>query len=170
MKDEIRPFMAEDIPLKVRWINDPANNQFLHSDIPIQEDKTRIRFEKIKDRDDRYDATILADDIPCGTIGLLSIDRKNSKAEFYVAMGEISLKGKGVSTKAGKLVLEYAFRDLGLNRVYLFTETGNIPAQKLFEKIGFLREGCLKDDIWSHGHFADRYVYGVSKKDYLSQV
>ena len=162
----IRQFERTDIPKKVEWINNPANNQFLHYDIPLEITKTQEWFDKNLGRTDRFDAVIEADGVPCGTIGLLSIDRKNSKAEYYIAMGETELKGKGVSTQASKLILDYAFSELGLNRVYLFTETENIAAQKLFEKVGFVKEGRLKNDIVSHGRFVDRFAYGSCKEDY----
>lgn len=81
-------------------------------------------------------------------------------------MGEISLKGKGVSTNASKLLLEYAFNVLKLNRVYLFTEKENLIAQKLFEKVGFIREGLIREDIISRGKYVDRYIYGICKKDF----
>jgi RimJ/RimL family protein N-acetyltransferase len=84
-------------------------------------------------------------------------------------MGEISLKGKGVSTNASKLLLEYAFNVLKLNRVYLFTEKENLIAQKLFEKVGFIREGLIREDIISRGKYVDRYIYGICKKDFLSE-
>ena len=165
----VRKFERTDIPQKVEWINNPSNNQFLHYDIPIEVGKTQIWFDNVNGRTDRYDAVIEADGAACGTIGLLGIDRKNSKAEFYIAMGETSLKGKGISTQASRLILEYAFMELGLNRVYLFTETENIPAQRLFEKVGFIKEGCIRQDIISHGRFVDRYVYGICKEDYIKE-
>lgn len=114
----------------------------------------------------RYDAVIEADGIPYGTIGLLSIDKKKSKAEYYIAMGEPSLKDKGISTQASRLILKYAFEELGLNWVYLFTEVENIPAQRLFEKVGFTKEGCIREDIVSHGKFVDYYAYGMLKDDF----
>ncbi|MCQ2516229.1 MAG: GNAT family N-acetyltransferase [Saccharofermentans sp.] len=162
----IRKFERDDIPKKVEWINNPENNQFLHYDIPLEVEKTRKWFDNNVGRSDRYDAVIVADGVPCGTIGLLCIDQKNSKAEFYIAMGETNLKGKGVSTKATRLVLDYGFCELGLNRIYLFTETENIPAQKLFEKVGFIKEGCVRQDIISHGQFVDRFAYGICRSDY----
>lgn len=165
----IRKFKREDIPKKVEWINNPENNQFLHYDIPIEIEKTQRWYENIAGRTDRYDAVIEADGVPCGTIGLLNINRKNSKAEYYIAMGETSFKGKGVATQASKLLLDYGFKVIGLNRIYLFTETENILAQKLFEKVGFVREGCMRLDIVSHGKFVDRYVYGIVRNDYLKE-
>lgn len=163
----IREFSREDIPKKVEWINNPENNQFLHYDIPIEVEKTEKWYDSVRGRTDRYDAVIEADGVPCGTIGLLSIDQKNKKAEYYIAMGETSLKGKGISTKASKLILEYGFNELKLNRIYLFTEVENVPAQKLFEKVGFVKEGCIRADISSHGRFVDRFVYGIICDEYL---
>ncbi len=167
MKVTIRKFEHRDIVKKVEWINNPENNQFLHYDLPLEVTKTEKWFNSIVDRTDRYDAVIEADGIPCGTIGLLNIDRKNKKAEYYIAMGEVSFKGKGVSTQASKLLIEYAFSTLDLNRIYLFTESENVIAQKLFEKVGFVREGLLHDDIISRGRFIDRYAYGLTKSDYF---
>jgi len=166
MKIALRKFDITDIPNKIKWINDPENNRFLHYDLPLEEEKTRNWFEKNKQRTDRYDAVIEADGVPCGLIGLLDIDRKNSKAEFYISMGEASYKGKGVSAEAGKLLLQYAFEELNLNRVYLYTETGNISAQKLFEKIGFIREGIVHNDLFSRGKYVDRVIYGISKDEF----
>lgn len=170
MKVSIRKFEREDIPKKVEWINNPANNRFLHYDIPLDVEKTQKWFDSIEGRKDRYDAVIEADGVPCGTIGLLNIDKRNSKAEYYIAMGEVLLKGKGISTKASKLILEFGFKNLGLNRIYLFTEIDNIPAQRLFEKVGFLREGCIRSDIVSHGQFVDRYEYSIIRNEYLKEV
>ena len=160
MKISIRKFESKDIPKKVEWINNSENNKYLHYDIPLKIEKTEKWFENNKDRTDRFDAVIEADGVPCGTIGLLSIDQKNKKAEYYIAMGEISLKG---------LLLEYAFNVLKLNRVYLFTEKENLIAQKLFEKVGFIREGLIREDIISRGKYVDRYIYGICKKDFLSE-
>lgn len=167
MNVTIRKFERTDIPKKVEWINNPANNQFLHYDLPLEVEKTQRWFDNNVDRVDRFDAVIEADGVLCGTIGLLSIDRKNNKAEYYIAMGETSLKGKGISTEASKILLDYGFNELGLNRIYLFTETENIPAQRLFEKVGFVKEGCLRSDMVSHGKFVNRYIYGLVKNEYL---
>ena len=162
----IRRFKKRDIPKKVEWINDPANNRYLHYDLPLRVDKTEEWFDRNRDRTDRYDAVIEADGVPVGTIGLLSIDQKNSKAEYYIAMGETDYKGRGVAREASLLLLAYGFEQLGLNRIYLYTETENASAQRLFERLGFQREGCLKGDVFSRGHYADRYVYGIMREDW----
>lgn len=165
----IRRFEKQDIANKVKWINDPQNNTFLHYDLPLEVNKTEIWYEKNKDRTDRYDAVIEADGKPVGLIGLLSIDDKNKKAEYYVTLGEREYLGKGIAGKATRLLLKYAFNELGLNRVYLYTETENSAAVRSYERVGFKREGVIKNDLFSKGRFVDRYVYGITKKEFNSE-
>ena len=81
-------------------------------------------------------------------------------------MGEQSAKGKGVASRASKLLLEYAFNTLNLNKVYLYTEFDNVNAQRLFEKLGFEKEGLIKDDLIFNGRKVDRFFYGITKQKY----
>ena len=166
VKISIRKFERIDIPKKVEWINNPENNQFLHYDIPISVEGTEKWFDSHEGETTRFDAVIEADSVPVGTIGLLEIDRKNSKAEYYIAMGETEYKGKGVAKEASRLILSYGFEELGLNRIYLFTEVENVAAQKLFERVGFAREGVIRQDIVSHGKYVDRIAYGFLREDW----
>ena len=162
----IRKFEKTDIHKKVEWINNPENNQFLHYDIPISVEGTERWFDSHQGEDTRYDAVIEADGVPVGTIGLLSIDRKNSKAEYYIAMGETAYKGKGIAKEASQLILAYGFEQLGLNRIYLFTEVENVAAQKLFERVGFVREGVVRQDIKRKERFMDRIMYGYLRENW----
>ena len=84
-------------------------------------------------------------------------------------MGEAVYKGKGVARQASNLLLKYAFNELQLNRVYLFTEVQNVAAQYLFERLGFVREGELQQDTLSHGKFVNRYVYGLLKNTWKTE-
>ena len=167
MNISIRKFERADIPKKVEWINNPENNQFLHYDLPLSIEKTERWFDSHVGETGRYDTVIEVDQVPVGLIGLLSIDQKNSKAEYYVTVGETAYKGKGVAAKASYLILKYGFEELGLNRIYLFAETENLAAARLYEKVGFKLEGILKKDVFSHGDYADRYVYGYLREDWL---
>jgi D-cysteine desulfhydrase len=170
MNIAIRKFEERDIVNKINWINDERNNRYLHYDLPLKYENTCHWFKRNQKRTDRYDAVIEVDGIPVGVIGLLSIDRNNSKAEYYITMGSHEYKGRGIATEASRLILKYAFDQLGLNKVYLFTEVENTTAQRLFEKVGFKREGVLRSDIKSRGQFVDRFVYGVFKKDYYKHM
>lgn len=164
----IRKFCEQDVPKKVQWINDPCNNRFLHYDLPLETEKTLKWYHATKDRSDRYDAVIELDGEAVGVIGLLNIDLKNRKAEYYITLGEEKAKGRGAAAHASRLLLKYAFEQLHLNRVYLFTETENHPAQRLFERLGFRKEGVLKNDLFTRGRFVDRFAYALTREQFFS--
>ncbi|HKL42461.1 MAG TPA: GNAT family protein [Clostridia bacterium] len=169
MEIKIRKFQHEDIPYKVKWINDDENNQFLHYDLPLREDKTLLWFNSIKDRTDRADFTITYNGEPAGLIGLLNIDNKNRKAEYYITLGGSEFKGKGIATIASELLIEESYHNYKLNKIYLYTEVENKSAQRLFERIGFIKEGLLKEDLIQEGRKIDRFIYGLFIEGYLSK-
>src|SRR5690625_7719301 len=94
MDIKLRKFKVEDIPYKVKWINDSENNQYLHYDLPLEEGKTLAWFNSIKTRSDRADYTITCNDEPVGIIGLLDIDENNKKAEYYITLGATRLRSE----------------------------------------------------------------------------
>ena len=166
----IRKFIRSDIEKKIDWINNPKNNTYLHYDIPLIYENTVAWYERIKDVDTRFDAVIEYNGEPVGLIGLLGIDSTNRKAEYYICLGEENYKGKGIATIASKLLIEYAFEEQNLNKIYLYTEEENIGAQRLFEKLGFKQEGHLKHDLIFKGRIVNRYIYSLLKEEYNKSI
>ncbi len=162
----IRDFSEEDIKNKVEWINNSENNEFLHYDIPLCYEKT-LDWYRNKDNAVRFDGVIEYENKPVGLIGLVSIDQKNKKAEFYISMGETAFKGKGIAKKSTKLLLMYAFRDLDLNKVYLNVDDDNLIACKLYEKVGFKCEGVFINDMFHRGKYINRKRYAILQDDFL---
>lgn len=156
----LRDFREEDIENKIRWINDPRNNAFLHYDLPLEAEKTRQWFLH-KNNSLRQDCVIEYDGAPVGLIGLLDIDERNKKAEYYVCMGEPAYKRKGIARTATELILSYAFEDLGLKKVYLNVDALNEPACMLYESCGFACEGYFREDLLHNGKRIDRKRYAA---------
>ena len=163
----IRKFRFEDIPLKIEWINNPANNEFLHYDLPLEYEKTVEWFKCNKDRTDRFDAVIEYLGEPVGICGLLNIDYKNSKAEDYMTVGNTLYKRRGIATKAGTLNALYCFEVLKLNRLYAYIEVGN-QSLGLYLKRGFNVEGYLRESLKKGDIYVDRFVLGMSRKNLVT--
>lgn len=142
----LRRFEKEDIPAKVRWINDPRVNRYLHYDLPLEVEKTEKWFLKNRGRQDRFDGVILVDGQPVGLTGLLSIDYEKRDAEFYITIGEPEWFSKGIGSKATVEMLNCAFGTFALNSVYLSAERENIKAIRMYERLGFSRDTSLEKE------------------------
>lgn len=160
----LRKFSKKDITNKVKWINDPKNNEYLHYDLPLTTEKTEVWYNIIKENENRYDAVIEYKNVPIGVIGLINIDK--CKGEYYITLGENDYKRKGISYIASKKLIHYGFSTLGLNKIWLCVDYDNIAARKLYEKLGFKLEGILKKDIYFKGKMIDRCMYGIIKEEW----
>ncbi len=92
---------------------------------------------------------------PLGSVYIRDIDRQHNKAEYGIFIGEPSARGRGVGTAAARLMLRYCFQEEKLHRIYLRAFSDNLQAIRSYEKAGFVREACLKDDVRIDGKYCD---------------
>ncbi|WP_392541936.1 GNAT family N-acetyltransferase [Oryzobacter telluris] len=74
--------------------------------------------------------------------------------------------GNGFATEAARAVLEWAYDTLDLNRVQAEADTRNIASARVLEKLGFVREGTLREDCVVEGVVSDSWVYGLLRRDW----
>ena len=108
-------------------------------------------------------AIVDAHDEWVGTISLKNIDHELGAAEYAIITAR-QVHGKGYAFTATKELLEYAFSELGLNRVYLNVLKENIRANKFYSKCGFEYEGCFRQAIRIDGVLRDLNWYAILKK------
>ena len=100
-----------------------------------------------------------------GNIGLYHIDQLNKIAAIGYWLGE-DFQGKGIITNACRKILDYGFSELGLNRIELKCGTGNLKSQAIPERLGFTKEGILRQAELLNGNFHDLYLYAMLKQDW----
>jgi RimJ/RimL family protein N-acetyltransferase len=74
--------------------------------------------------------------------------------------------GHGYATEAARALLTWAFDALDLNRVQAETDTRNVASARVLEKLGFLREGTLREDCIVNGEVSDSWVYGLLRREW----
>jgi ribosomal-protein-serine acetyltransferase len=95
-----------------------------------------------------------------GVIGYAGIDWPNriTGIGYWVSA---ALQGRGLITKACRALVDCAFAELGLNRVEIRCATGNRKSCAIPERLGFTREGILRDGEWLYDHYVDLVVYAL---------
>ncbi|MBB1424524.1 GNAT family N-acetyltransferase [Pseudoalteromonas sp. SG43-7] len=99
-----------------------------------------------------------------GAVYLLNIDWLNRNTEFAIWLGDESSRGQGVGKRATTLVLEHAFLDLNLHKVYLTVSENNQAAIGLYNKVGFKKEGTLMDAVYKNGRYTNMILMAIIKK------
>ena len=74
--------------------------------------------------------------------------------------------GKGICTEATARVLQVAFEELGMHRVSLRIAVGNIGSERVAEKLGFLHEGLLRDEVKVGSTWLDHTVWGLLDREW----
>jgi ribosomal-protein-alanine N-acetyltransferase len=77
---------------------------------------------------------------------------------------------KGIATEAVSAMLDFCFGELGLHRVQAFTHPDNTASRKLVEKLGFRREGLLRDNLRVGDDWRDDVLYALLQTDRRSQA
>ena len=95
-----------------------------------------------------------------GVVGLHRIDWANRRTSIGYWIAETH-EGKGLVTRACGGLLEYVFGELGLHHVEIACAPRNIRSCAIAERLGFQREGVLRQREWLYDHFVDHVVYGM---------
>jgi len=90
-----------------------------------------------------------------GLVGLYRMDLQVRSAEFRIIIGDKKFWGKGIGTLCAKTIVDYAFRNLNLNKVWLGVNEENIGAYKSYLKAGFVEEGKLRQEIYRNNKYYD---------------
>lgn len=157
----LRRLNQKDAPLMLEWMHDNTINccfQYPFADMTLEKVKTFI--EKSFNDENRHFAIVDSNDEYLGTISLKNISPQNKNAEYAIVTRK-KAQGTGLALKATNELLDYAFNDLGLHKVYLNVLEDNVRARKFYEKCGFKQEGIAQDAV----RIADKYKslvwYGI---------
>lgn len=94
-------------------------------------------------------------------IGLLTLVVKEHRQGQIGWVLNVDYRRKGYATEAARALIEYAFKKLGLHRIYAVTSDINISSWKLMERVGMRREGHHRETERRDGHWIDTLVYGI---------
>lgn len=103
-----------------------------------------------------------------GVCGLTDIDRVNSRAEFSLYIGP-DWQGQGYGKGALVELLEKAFKVENLHLVWGETFDGN-PAAKMFESLGFKRDGTRRQFYFREGHYTDAHLYSITRGEWITSL
>lgn len=100
-----------------------------------------------------------------GAIGFHGMNWANRSTSLGYWLAE-KYQGNGIMTKCCTVCIEYAFRELNLNRVEIRCAEKNSRSRAIPERLGFVKEGLIRDAEWLYDHYVDHVVYGALSREW----
>ena len=165
------PIKREYIESFLKWFNDPEITQYLVIYRPMTRMAEEEWMENLKNREDTIHFSIV---IPIedgtekliGNCGIHRIDWKNRVGEVGIAIGEKEYQNKGYGTEALRLLLDYGFNTVNLNRLELSTYDFNVRALESYKKIGLIEEGRKRQFVWINGRYHDAIIMSILAEEW----
>ena len=171
----LRHIERDDLSQFVAWLNDPEVTRGLSLHFPLSTDEEESWYGQVlqspnEERPLCIDAKHNEGWKLIGNSGLFSVDWRNRNAEFGIFIGDRSYWNKGYGTEVVKLILQHGFSTLNLHRIYLTVFADNLPAIRVYEKIGFVHEGRHRQAEFHDGQYHDKLFMSMLRAEWEEQM
>lgn len=166
----LRAWSEDDIDLAFEAVirNRDHLQTFMHWMPPNYSLESAQRFltDSIAARRDRKNLGlgIFRGDDLLGSIGFVTFHWVSRKTEIGYWIDK-AYEGKGIITKATRRLIEYAFDELDMNRVEIHCSSENERSAAVPERLGFTKEGVLRQAEFRNGKLHDFNIYGLLAED-----
>lgn len=163
---KLRAIEETDANHYYNWINDPITNHWRGLHHPLSSTEALADLKKLKiTSSSEISLTILTnEEKPIGLVGLRSICSRSRRAEIWIYIGDKNYWNQKFGQEVISTLVRYAFEEMNLHRIWLECDSNFMSAIKCYEKVGFIREGQLKDGYFRHGKFHDTTIMGIINK------
>ena len=162
----MRVMEKEDLPLFLEWANKP---EVFGEYNPLHQ-MSKTEAEKMLDNSSDIKPFIIEkkDGSKIGFIvhfHVLHLGTGTKQLEIGYTLVP-SERGKGYGTEALEIMVDYLFLSRDVMRVQAQTDQRNVASQKILEKVGFKREGTLRNNFFMRGEWTDDYIYSIIREDW----
>lgn len=171
----LKAINPDDYPKIVNWINDSKFNELLYQGwkkISTDDFSNQVKDEQIEEEAQIFSQFSKKTNELVGWCGLYfpkSRQHRNAKKAEIRSFVGTEFWGSGFGTEQYIILVKLGFDHFNLNRIYFGTHEKNIGTQKIYQKLGFLREGIMRQDYFRN-EYADIYQYAVLKNEYNERV
>lgn len=164
----LRQLTGDDAPALLPMLEDEETARLTGSRLkpPIAE-LARSWYGSRPDQHDRLDLAIVdrATDDVVGEAVLHEWDEDNESCSFRICLVP-GRYGRGLGTEATRLIVGYAFEELALHRVSLGVFAINPRARRTYEKVGFVTEGVLRDELRWGDERIDSHIMSILAEEW----
>lgn len=165
----LRAIEPKDLPYMLEMINDPDMERMVIGwSFPTTAKQQEDWYNRVIGDQRNLRFAIEFEGQFVGISTLVQIDWKSRKADHGIKLCNHAPKGKGIGTDAVYATMKYAFEELQLNRLWGSILDYNIPSQKLYEKCGWVKEGCYRQSVFKNNEYHDEWPMAILREEYFA--
>lgn len=154
-----------------RWVNDREIQDLsndVYAEVPRERTEQRLaRWIRNDEEDTRHLALHLrGSDRLIGFAHLVFINQDHGTCKVGIVIGEKDCWGQGLGTEILGRLVRYVFEDLGLRRIAGEVFSSNPRSSAMVERVGFVREGILRETVRKGDGYIDEYAYGLLRREW----
>lgn len=165
----LRSLGAQDASVIYGSLQDPISQKLTGTHRTFSFEDVQAHCRMIEAAEDRWDYGISLDGRLIGEVVLNHVDAANESASFRIAIWEPQDRGRGYGTEATRLLVDFGFCSIGLNRIELEVYAFNPQARRAYEKVGFKAEGTKREALIWEGEKVDAHIMSILRSEYLSE-
>jgi [ribosomal protein S5]-alanine N-acetyltransferase len=171
MPIQLRALVLSDIETILEWALDQEFCLSNGWDFPNNPEKLRDHWTRIitEPREDFQRFAINDTGSILGYADLALIDWQEQRASFGIALARANW-GQGIAAMAGVLMIEHAFVTLKLKRIVAEIHSSNQRSLRLMARLGFVREGVLRQHETYRGQKQDVILFGLLRDEYQTRA
>jgi len=165
----MRPLAREDIPhiRRLAAAEEIANNTYVPHPYPPEAADEFVQKTRDQWRNDEacvFAIVERASDQFAGCMGI-HFQPAHNRAEVGYWIG-LPYWGRGLATAALRLIIQFGFEELGLNRIAAGHLPGNLASGRVMQKANMRYEGTLRGALMHRGEYKDELRYAILRSDY----
>jgi ribosomal-protein-alanine N-acetyltransferase len=166
----LRPLEERDVDGLFDVFSDPQVMRYWSSGPMADRDAAVKLYEEIQETNAsglmmKWGLALAENDRVIGTTTFFNLSLSNGRLEIGYAMNR-SFWGKGLMNEALIALINYGFDTMNLRRIEADVDPRNGPSIRTLERLGFQREGFLRERWHVEGEIQDAYFYGLLKKEW----
>ncbi|MBD3195442.1 MAG: GNAT family N-acetyltransferase [Candidatus Lokiarchaeota archaeon] len=167
---DLLPINLDHLNLYTKWFNLEEMRRYSRMEFPQTKEQIKKNFST-DDKGGKQGVTLeiwhKKDKKPIGLAGLNHINWFNRNANIFLTI-EPNYQQRKIGTQVGKMLVDYGFLELNLEKIHSSIIEANEGSWKTAEKIGFSLEVELKDEAFVDGKYYSEKKYGIFREEWLS--
>lgn len=161
----LRPVTIHDARLFFEWLSqEHINKNVLRKAVTLEDVELWVQniFEK------KNEIHFTLETKQGSTVGIISlkIESTDFRGEIALLIGGTENLRRGYGYESSNMIMNYAFNKLFLHRIWLSVYEYNKQASALYEKLGFKKEGVLREHVFYQGKYYNEIIMGILKKEW----